>query len=99
LDQHTVLVPLDLDLKQVDGLAAVAAVDLYILHLVIQQIEVMVAETVVHMPEVEMPEILLRHQDTMMEMMVYLEQVVEEDVQLPGKLINMVEMVVVAPWL
>jgi hypothetical protein len=99
LDQHTVLVPLDLDLKQVDGLAAVAAVDLYILHLVIQQIEVMVAETVVHMPEVEMPEILLRHQDTMMEMMVYLEQVVEEAVQLPGKLINMVEMVVVAPWL
>jgi hypothetical protein len=59
----------------------------------------MVAETVVHMPEVEMPEILLRHQDTMMEMMVYLEQVVEEAVQLPGKLINMVEMVVVAPWL
>tara|TARA_Y100000289_G_C3871366_1_gene123677 strand:+ start:368 stop:667 length:300 start_codon:yes stop_codon:yes gene_type:complete len=99
LDHHTVLVPLDLELKQVDGLAAVAAVDLYILHLVIQQIEVMVAETVVHMPEVEMPEILLRHQDTEMEMMVYLEQVVEEAVQLPGKLIDMVEMVVVAPWL
>jgi len=99
LDHHTVLVPLDLDLKQVDGLAAVAAVDLYMLLLALRQIEVLVAETVVHMLEVEMPEILLRHQDTEMEMMVYLEQVVEEAVQLPGNIINMVEMVVVAPWL
>jgi hypothetical protein len=94
LDQHTVLVPLDLDLKQVDGLAVVAAVDLYILLLAIQQIEVLVAETVVHMPEVEMPEILLRHQDRILDSMVYLEQVVEEAVQLPGKIPTMVVLVV-----
>tara|TARA_R100000482_G_scaffold120570_1_gene65950 strand:+ start:426 stop:719 length:294 start_codon:yes stop_codon:yes gene_type:complete len=94
LDQHTVLVPLDLDLKQVDGLAVVAAVDLYILLLAIQQIEVLVAETVVHMLEVEMPEILLRHQDRILDSMVYLEQVVEEAVQLPGKIPTMVVLVV-----
>jgi hypothetical protein len=87
-------VPLDLDLKQVDGLAVVAAVDLYILLLAIQQIEVLVAETVVHMLEVEMPEILLRHQDRILDSMVYLEQVVEEAVQLPGKIPTMVVLVV-----